>query len=72
MNEVAMMIIIYEIWMKSFMPCRARMMIVSTRHLGLNLRVRKPKLVLEHCTWMEIGVNRTKKCNNNNGQQIFY
>ena len=29
MNEVAMNIT-YEIWMKSFMPCRARMMIVSS------------------------------------------
>lgn len=47
--------------MKSFMPCRARMMTVSTRHLGLNLFVRKPELVLEHCTQMEIGVQRTKR-----------
>jgi len=56
------MIIIYEIWMKSFMPCQVRMMIVSTRHLGLNMCVRKPELVLEHCTQMEIGTQRTKRC----------
>ena len=47
--------------MKSFMPCRARMMTVSTRHLGLNLCVRKPELVLEHSTQMEIGVQRAKR-----------
>jgi hypothetical protein len=56
-----MIIIIYEIWMKSFMPCQARMMMVSTRHLGLNLCVRKRELVLEHFTQMEIGVQRTKR-----------
>jgi hypothetical protein len=38
------------------------MMIVSTRHLGLNICVRKPELVLEHCTQMETGMQRTKRC----------
>jgi hypothetical protein len=47
--------------MKSFMPCRVRMMTVSTRHLGLNLCVRKPKLVLEHSTQMEFDAHRTKR-----------
>jgi hypothetical protein len=49
-------------WLKSFMICQAEIMIVWTRHLRLNQVVRKPELMMEHCTQIQKILKRKLVC----------